>query len=234
MQPYIFPYIGYFQLIESVEEFMFFDTIQYIRKSWMGRNRLLNIDKNCPFFVRPGIVKPEYGELLRNVRLEKSEAWKDKILEQLKVYINKAPFYDETISLIEEILGNDYNLLVDLNIQSTIKICKALDIKTVFSSFSDISSTVSSDLNKGQWGLEIAKVMDASHYINASGGEDFIISDGFREVEIKLGFIQPNIKPYTQAGKDFIQGLSIIDVLMFNGLQGTLDLIKDYLVKWKN
>ena len=80
MQPYFFPYLGYFQLIDSVDHFVFFDNIQYQRKSWMGRNRLLNISNGTPFFIRPDLVKPPYQAMLPDVKLLSGRGWIDKII----------------------------------------------------------------------------------------------------------------------------------------------------------
>lgn len=234
MQPYFFPYIGYFSLIHSVEHFMFFDDVQYIRKSWMSRNRLLNIEKSEPFFIRPNLVKPDYKALLTTVKLETNEGWKSTLLEQLKGYKNKAPFYHETVLLIEKLLEEKFEYLNQFNIYSITKICEAVGIERKIDKYTDYNFWFEEKPQEGDWGRVIASELKASHYVNSPGGESFIFPEPFTDVNIKLGFIQPNLVPYSQGDAKFTPYLSIIDVLMFNGIHGALPLIKDFNIKWTN
>ena len=86
MQPYFFPYIGYFSMIHSVDHFMFFDDVQYVKRSWMSRNRLLNLNTGDPFFIRPELRNVTYKDKLLNVQLREDEKWKLKLLDQCKGY----------------------------------------------------------------------------------------------------------------------------------------------------
>lgn len=233
MQPYFFPYLGYFSLIDSVDEFMFFDDVQYIRKSWMSRNRLINTSNGVPFYIRPGIVKPNYGEYLQNVKINNIETSKHFLFEQLKSYKSEALYYSETISLLEEIFEGKYEFLSQFNIESIRVISKFLGLKVKFSNFSDYGFWFETKPEASEWGLFVAKELSASEYINAPGGEKFILPEPFIESQIKLGFIEPNLVPYAQGKCDFIPGLSIIDVLMFNGRERTRDMVVNYRVNWK-
>ena len=234
MQPYFFPYSGYFSLIESVDRFVFFDSVQFNKKSWMMRNRLLNIAKNEAYYIRPNLKKSEYLSMLPSIQLDNSENWKLKIMEQLKGYKNKAPFYFEVESFIQLLFEKEYEFLVSFNIESTIEICKSLGLSTVFDKFSDLNIEIAEIPGEGDWGRIVAQELGAFSYINAPGGESFIFPESFSEVGMKLGFIQPRIAEYNQKSKCFVPGLSIIDLLMFNGFEGALSLIKNYEVKWVN
>lgn len=234
MQPYFFPYLGYFQLIHSVDKFVFFDDVQYVRKSWMGRNRLLNISSNTPFFIRPSLVKPSYRAMLDTVQLDDDQNWEKKLLSQIEVYKNNAPFYFEVLPLIKDILSNDHKFLLNFNVNSIIQIAKWLDLDVEFERYSDYQWHFSELPDKGNWAPEISKKLEASHYINSPGGQDFIFPEPFNENGIKLGFLQPDLVPYDQKTEIFIPGLSIIDVLFFNGKKGTLDLLDQYEIKWEN
>ncbi|WP_304139705.1 WbqC family protein [Mesonia mobilis] len=233
MQPYFFPYLGYFQLIHSVEHFMFFDDVQYLRKSWMSRNRLLSIEKKAPFYIRPELIKPPYQTLLPEVKLSTDERWKLKLLEQTNTYKNIAPFYDEVRMLLEKILTPKYTFLSEFNIQSTIAICDALTLTKKFDKYSDYEFWFNEKPGPAEWGYFIAKELSASQYINAPGGEEFITSKPFQKAGIELGFIQPNLSFYDQSIENFIPGLSILDVLFFNGIKNTERLVKQYHLKWK-
>ena len=234
MQPYFFPYLGYFQLIHSVDRFVFFDDVQYVRKSWMSRNRLLNISSNTPFFIRPSLVKPSYKAMLGTVELDDNYNWKKNLLCQVKAYKNKAPFYSEIIPLIKNILSNDHKLLLDFNVNSIIEIANWLGLNVKFERFSNFQWSYKENLGKGDWAPEVSKKLKATYYINSPGGESFISTKPFNENGIKLGFLQPHLLPYDQKTEIFTPGLSIIDVLFFNGKKGTLDLLDQYEIKWKN
>jgi hypothetical protein len=234
MQPYFFPYLGYFSLIHSIEHFMFFDDVQYIKKSWMSRNRLLNIEKEQPYFIRPTLIKPDYKALYTSVKLDNSDNWKLKLVEQLNGYKYRAPFFNQTKMLIEQILEENYDYLTTFNINSTIAISKALGLNVKFDKYTDYDFWFKEKPSEGDWGRVIAKEIGASHYINSPGGESFISPEKFSEINIKLGFIQPVLKPYSQNNKTFVPGLSIIDVLLFNGIEETANLISKYEIKWKN
>lgn len=234
MQPYFFPYLGYFSLIHSVDHFMFFDDVQYNKKSWMSRNRLLNIEKGETYFIRPTLIKPEYKALYATVKLDNSDNWKLKLLEQLNGYKYRAPFFNQIKMLIEEVLESNYDYLNTFNINSTITISKALGLNTKFDKYTDHDFWFAEKPGEGDWGRVIAKEIAASHYINSPGGESFIHPEKFTEINIKLGFIQPFLKPYNQNDKTFVAGLSIIDVLLFNGIDETAKIISQYEIKWKN
>lgn len=234
MQPYFFPYIGYFSLIHSAEHFMFFDDVQYLKKSWMSRNRLLNIEKQEPYYIRPTLIKPDYKALYTTVKLDNSDKWKLKLLEQLNGYKNKAPFFIQMKSFFEEILEKDYEYLTTFNIESTIAISELLGLKTKFDKYTDHNFWFEEKPDEGDWGRVIAKELKATHYVNSPGGESFIFPEKFSQIDMKLGFIQPKLTNYYQGNASFVSGLSIIDVLLFNGIEDTAELISKYDIKWKN
>jgi hypothetical protein len=231
MQPYFFPYLGYFSLIDSSDHFVFFDDVQFRKKSWMTRNRLLDISKSEPFYIRPEISKSDYQCNIMNVELSQNGNWQKKLLSQIQFYKN-FEYYNEIRDLLIDIL-NQTNHLCDFNINSTIQICKYLGINSEFSRFSEHNFTFSFDeLGKGDWGRETAHSIGGTHYINAPGGEEFIFKNKFSDLGMELGFIQPKLEHYNQNSKEFVIGLSILDVLFCNGKEKTLEMIKKYEIKW--
>ena len=234
MQPYFFPYLGYFQLIHSVDRFIFFDDVQYVKKSWMSRNRLRNFSSNKPFYIRPALEKVNYKDLLIDIKFQEANHWKERLKAQMGGYKNKAPYYRQIIPLINEILSFDTIYLSEFNIKSIIKISDFLDLNVEFEKYSNYHWNFPETPGKGEWGLRIAIKSEVSHYINSPGGENFIFSEDFQNHNIKLGFIQPQLSDYNQNDLGFIPGLSIIDVLFFNGKEGTIKLIEEYRIKWKN
>lgn len=234
MQPYFLPYLGYFSLIDSVDHFVFFDDIQYQRKSWMSRNRLLNIKNGEPYYIRPDIEKPKHKEYLQNVYLKDDEKWKLKLIEQFKGYKNKLGFYNESKDILDQILNIKTNKLCEFNIGSTIFLSNVLSLKTKFSNFSDYQFWFESKPTAETWGFEVAKGLKVNRYINAPGGIDFILPDMFSNNNIKLGFVQPSLGNGIIKNENFMPGLSIIDVIAFAGIDKTREIIQNHKIKWVN
>ena len=234
MQPYFFPYLGYFAMMSSVDHFMFFDDTQFVKKSWMTRNRLLNISNGQPFYIRPELQNVVYRSFLNQVELSSQPKWKTTLLSQLNGYKTKAKFFKETKEFIEDILSEEYLGLADLNMKTTSAIAKYLGIEIKVDKYTDYNYWFDETPGLGDWGREVAIKVDATHYVNAPGGESFIFPDQFEKNQIKLGFIQPQLTSYKQGPFDFVSGLSIIDVLMFNGREVTMQMVKNYTINWKN
>ena len=114
MQPYFFPYIGYFQLMKNVDQWVVFDDIQYINKGWINRNRILhpNVEKQWQYITLP-LVKRKQFEKICNIEIKSEINWRAEILGKLTAYKRKAPFYNETLNLINECFDT-----TDLNLSS--------------------------------------------------------------------------------------------------------------------
>ena len=219
MQPYFLPYIGYFQLIANTDQFVFFDIVQYNKRSWMNRNRILHPNKPDDFqYISVPIAKHNKGSLIKDVNISHDGKWRDKILGQLMVYKKlKAPFYNEVNQIVKEIFSKEYGTLLDLSIESTRTICDYMGIDFNYEIASKINFDKSSISQPGDWALEISKYKKASEYINPPGGYDIFEENKFLENNIKLSFLKSNLSPYKQSWrKNFNPGLSILDLLMFN------------------
>lgn len=230
-QPYFFPYIGYFSLISAVDKFVYFDTSQYVHRSWMRRNRILKYNSNEILNIYVGIQKPPFKSKLSECKLASDESWKKKLIAHLHHYKRKAPFYDETMEILIPLILKKEEKLVEFNMNSTTNIARMLKIKTPIYKFSDFEDKVEKS-RRGYWGINFCKALGADTYINAPGGEAFYPKLAYKEAGIKLGFIQHKLNNYPQYNNRFIAGLSIIDVLMFNGFEKTSEMLKDYYIKW--
>lgn len=230
-QPYFFPYIGYFSLISAVDQFVFFDISQFTRQSWMTRNRILSPTLDNFLYINIDIEKPPYKALQTQCYLSPDTKWKSRLFAQLQHFKKKAPFYDETIVLLQQLLSGEYQTLVEFNVQSTIGIARSLGITTAFERASAIEPQIT-QYDEKNWGLNITRALDGDTYINAPGGEALYPKNLFQKAGIGLGFIQHKLSPYPQGNNTFIPSLSIIDVLLFNGLKRTSKMLHDYSIKW--
>jgi hypothetical protein len=225
MQPYMFPYIGYFQLINSVDEFIIYDNIQYTKKGWINRNRIL-INGKDQLITIP--IKKD-SDYLNVVERELSESWendKNKMLNVIKSSYNKAPYFQEIFELILKCLNNPKTNLFRFIYDSIILINGYLEIKTpiVISSTVNIDHTLKSQ-NKV---LSLCKEQNADVYINSIGGIELYDKEIFKQNGIELNFIKSNPIKYKQFNNEFVPWLSIIDVMMFNSKAKIQEYLNEY------
>jgi len=213
MQPYFLPYIGYFQLIGSVDQFIVYDNIKYTKKGWINRNRMLQNGKDVMFSLP---LKSESDYLDVRQRELSKDFNRDKLLNQFKGAYRSAPYFDQTLPLIEELVRfDDANLFAYLH-HSIVKTCAHLGISTEIRNSSDIA--IDHTLKNQDKVLALCEAVDASIYVNAIGGMELYSKETFQEKAIDLKFIQSKPFEYPQYGDAFVPWLSIIDVMMFNPL----------------
>ncbi len=225
MQPYFMPYIGYFQLINSVDEFIIYDNIQYTKKGWINRNRIL-VNRKDQLITLPLKKDSDY---LNVVERELSESWdkdKSKMLNVIKSSYNKAPYFQEIFELISKCLNYSEVNLFKFIYNSIILINDYLEIKTPII----ISSTINIDhtLKSQEKVLSLCKSQNAKIYINSIGGIELYDKETFKQNNIELNFIKSNLIQYKQFNTEFISWLSIIDVLMFNSKEQTKEYLNSY------
>lgn len=214
MQPYVFPYLGYFQLINAVDEFVLYDNIQYTKKGWINRNRILVNGK--PEYISIPLLK-DSSYLNVNDRRISENFDKDKLIRKVRSIYSKAPYFDQVIELFEVCIMYNSTNLFDY-IYNALKITlEYIGIDTDIS----ISSTIKIDhkLKAESKVKAICAFMNKSIYINPIGGQDLYSKQSFKNDGIDLYFLKPRLLEYRQFGRPFVSGLSIIDVMMFNSLE---------------
>ena len=226
MQPYFFPYLGYYSLIKKTDEFILFDTVQFIRHGWIERNRILKPVEDWQYVAVP-LEKRKLSTPICDVKIRNDEDWKGKLIRQLDHYKKRAPFFRETLRVIEDSLSIDTNSIVKLNENILKKTCAYLDISPKISIFSEMNLTIDDVTDPGGWALQISKALKAKEYFNPTGGVDIFDAEQFSNAGISLRFLGNNLKPYSQRRQTFEAGLSIIDVMMFNDVESINSLIDD-------
>ena len=213
MQPYFFPYIGYFQLIAAVDLFILYDNIKYTKKGWISRNRLLQNGEDAMFSLP---LKSDSDYLNVCERELAADFNRDKLLNRFQEAYRRAPYFAQTFPLIEEAAHYEDTNLFNFLHHSVVKTCEYLGITTEIR----ISSSIAIDhkLKNQDKVLALCKAAGASTYVNPIGGRELYSKDTFREKGIELKFIQSKPFEYAQFGGAFVPWLSIIDVMMFNPL----------------
>lgn len=211
MQPYFFPYIGYFQLINAVDKFIIYDDVNYINRGWINRNNIL-INGSATLIQIP-LSGASQNKLINEVEVLNEAKRKVKLLRTIEQSYKKAPFYLAIYDLIQTHINKEHTHIAELNVESTQAVCKYLGINTQIISSS--SHYQNKHLNGQDRILNICKIENADHYINPIGGIELYDRELYNENKIKLNFIQSSAISYPQFNNEFVPYLSIIDILMF-------------------
>jgi len=213
MQPYFFPYIGYFQLIGAVDLFIVYDNIKYTKKGWISRNRLLSNGKDVTFSL-PLKGDSDYLDICD--RELAADFNRDKWLNQIIGAYRSAPCFAQTLPLVEQIMRHEDTNLFRFLHHSIVRTCEHLGIATEIRISS--SMAIDHDLKNQDKVLALCEAAGTGTYVNAIGGKDLYSKEAFKEKGFELKFIQSKPFEYPQFGDVFVPWLSIVDVMMFNPL----------------
>jgi hypothetical protein len=211
MQPYFLPYIGYFQLIAAVDEFVLYDRIKYTKKGWINRNRMLLNGADAVFSLP---LKNASDSLDICDRELASDFHPETLISRFAGAYRKAPYHALTMPLLEQVICYPDRDLFGYLRHSIELTCAHIGIETRITA----SSTIPIDLEAR--GLErvlaICHALNADVYVNPIGGIGLYASDDFAKVGVDLRFLRSRPFEYVQFGAPFVPSLSIVDVLMFN------------------
>lgn len=221
MQPYFFPYIGYWQLINSVDIFIIYDDVNFIKRGYINRNNILI--NNVKHLFTLALIKSSQNKKINEILIGENNK---KILRTIEQSYLKAPFFHDIFPIIEDIFSNKEKDLSKFLGNSLQIFSKYLDINTKF----EYSSMIENDksLQAQDRLIEISKILNATDYINAIGGEQLYDKNAFSDAGINLSFIQTELINYKQFNNKFIPNLSIIDVMMFNSKEDIKEMLKKY------
>ena len=228
MQPYFLPYVGYWNLLAAADEFVFFDIVQYNKKSWMNRNRILDYNQHEHFqYLSVPVKKHKKGTQIQHVLINQQNHWQASLLGKLTIYkSHRARYYSETLDFISDLLNTPCQCLNELCVLITTKICELLEIPLQAQLASELNMDTSDIQSPGDWALTICSTLRKTQYINPHGGAAIFDEQKYHQKGVSIGFVKPRLSPYEQsANRDFVPGLSIVDLLMFNDLQTVKDLV---------
>lgn len=227
MQPYFFPYIGYFQLIKSVDKIVMLDDVNYINRGWINRNRIL-VNGQVKLITIP-LVQASQNKHILDIELLSELKWKDNLLKTIEFNYKKAPYFKDVYSIVQSII-----LFEELNLSSYIhnsllQICHYLDINTVIEATS--SKYENGHLKAAEKILDICLQEKAQIYINPIGGTELYDRRLFEKNDIQLNFIQSKEFEYKQYNTKFVPWLSLVDVLMFNSKEQIKFYLNEYVLR---
>ena len=223
MQPYFFPYLGYWQLLANVDKYVVYDDVTYIKGGWINRNNfLINGQKNL---LTMRLEKASSYTLIKDIAIKDDFV---KFLKTIEMGYKKAPFFEDSFRLLKDICQCPDKKLGQFLFNSHIKICEYLGIDTeliLSSSFEKHTELKGKDKV-----ISICKQLGADEYINAIGGQELYDKKEFEENGIRLNFLQANLREYRQLKNEFVAGLSIIDIMMFNSKEEIKEMLNDFIL----
>ncbi len=227
MQPYFFPYLGYFDLINCADRWIVFDDVQYIRHGWINRNRILHPAGGWSYIIVP--VKSSRESLIREVKILDDGKWKRRILGQLQTYKKGAPYFQEVMDLVENCFAYGGDLISQFNTFILEKVCSYIGIRFNYTIFSEMKLKLHTIDGPGDWALRISEAVGATEYVNPPGGVGIFDPEKFKAASIKLTIRQLPALEYQCTGYEFIPHLSIIDLLMWNSPQQIKSHLEQYV-----
>lgn len=226
MQPYLFPYFGYYQLINAVDKFVVYDDVNFIKQGWINRNNILVNGKPYLFTV-PLKNQSSFNKINATIVNEKVYVlWVNKFLKTVEQNYSKAPFYNEVLSLLKNIFQMEDEYISSIAVKSLKLVSKFIGVNTVFEDSTIIYGN--QHLSSQDRVLDICIKEQANYYVNPIGGVDLYSKKDFSDKGIVLNFIKSKKVEYRQFNEDFVPNLSIIDILMFNDISSIKIFLNNY------
>lgn len=222
MQPYFLPYLGYFQLIRSVDKFVLYDDVDFIVRGWVNRNRFWigGRDSLLTIPLQNGRRGVPINEV---VVAEMYDSWKRKFLKSVTLNYSKSLNFEEVYCILEASLNTPSYFLADINYRSLMSCCAWIGLKTEIIKTSGIYGN--RELDRAERLLDICKKEGATDYVNAIGGRDLYAADWFKTRGVSLHFLEPDLKPYPARQEVFTLGLSVLDFMMHVPKPQALDFL---------
>lgn len=222
MQPYFFPYVGYFQLVAAVDTFVFYDDVAFIKQGWINRNRL-SLSGRTSWFTLP-VVGGSSNLKINELEVQAGDVWRRKMLASVKQSYGKAPFFEHAYGLLADLLLSGESSLSEIAQRSVVNVARYIGLTTEFLASSGRYGN--EEMCGAERVLDICKRERAVEYHNLPGGRTLYSADEFSAAGVELRFVEPNLTAYRQMAEPFEPGLSMLDVLMFNDRQALLRLLE--------
>lgn len=224
MQPYFFPYIGYWQLLNAVDKYVVYDDVNYIKGGWINRNRILNNGKVQ--YINIQMKGASAYKHINEIECAEDSVFVLKNIKALENIYGKAPYFSEAFPIIVDILQNKETNLAKYLIFSIHKICAYLSIDTYILISSEIEKNET--LKGKDRVIDICKRLNATDYYNPIGGVSLYSNQEFKENGIDLHFLKTREITYKQGKNEFIGNLSIIDIMMYNSKENVKKMLLEY------
>lgn len=223
MQPYFFPYIGYWQALNAVDEYVLYDDVTYIKGGWINRNNIL-INKQANLITLP-LEGASSFKKINEISVTSNAKVKEKLCKSISMAYAKAPYFNDVYPLVEKSIMKD-GIISQIIYETVLDICDYIGIKTKILLSSNINKN--NELKAEEKVIDIVKNLGGTTYINAIGGQELYDAQEFKNNGIDLFFIRTKRFEYPQFKNEFVANLSIIDIMMFNSPEKIQELLNEY------
>ena len=220
MQPYFFPYVGYFDLIVKSDIFVAFDVVQFPKKSWPSRNRILDLNKpETSKMLSVPLDGRRLNDRIQDVNVKDPETLGSRFRAAFSSYKKSAPHFDAVMTLLVEVLDEFLTgppTLTRLNLIGLKAVCLRLGVPFEHRVLSELDLDLPLITYPGQWALEVTDALGATDYLNAPGGVDLFRKKDWIERGLGLHFTRAaNLRYPVWGGFSFHEKMSILDCLMW-------------------
>lgn len=224
MQPYFFPYIGYFSLMAAADVFIAYDNVQYTRPGWINRNRILR--DGAPDWWTAVVADAPHTLDINQRHYRDWPAQRRRLIDLVAQRYRRAPHHVSGLALIEQALPADEDNVARCNTRLLSTLAGALGLGCRIERASDLPHDVKA---RGvDRVLSICAARGASTYVNSPGGMALYRTADFASRGVALRFVQPEPEPYPQASQPFVPWLSIVDALMHLPLPDVATRVRQY------
>ncbi len=228
MQPYFFPYLGYFSLIKHTDSWIVFDPVQYIDRGWMNRNRIIHPNKPESLYITVPVTAHR-DTLIHDAAIDASQPYAQKILGQLAAsYQKRAPYYKKITELVSSCLEAETTNLRDLNVLCLQRVCAYLGIPFKLQIFSNMALAIAPANAPDEWALNICTALGETSYINPPGAMEMFDREKYRSAGVDIRFLKWEPTPYNQRKPVFLTSLSVLDAMMFCTPEEISDMLDCY------
>jgi hypothetical protein len=215
MQPTYIPWIGYFDLINRVDTFVFLDDVQFEKRSWQNRNRILH--NGDYFFLTIPVKAASQVTSIIDIEIDQSTNWQRKHIMTIERSYAKCPFTKEMVDSLAKVIHHQNTKLVDINIPLIMIISEKIGLTTEFL----LSSELKTEGKRSEKLVNILKRLNCLEYLSPNGSRDYIEEEGvFKNAHINVEYQNYVPQSYTQRNvQKFIPYLSIVDLIANIGFQ---------------
>lgn len=228
MQPYLFPYIGYYQLIGAVDVFVVYDDVTYIKGGWINRNQILGGSPGSKQMFTLPLSGASSNLRIGDIEVDARQLplFHKKFTKTLQQIYRKAPHLEAVTDLSDRCFGfEDLRLGHFLN-NSLRVVCDYLGLAPEWVPGSAVFNN--QHLHAQERVLDICRQLGGTRYLNAIGGQELYDKPSFAAQGMELQFIRPAASPYSQLAEPFVPYLSILDVMMFNSPAAIRPMLDNY------
>lgn len=222
-QPTYLPWMGYFEQIARADTLVFLDTVQFVRRSWHSRNRLVAADGN-PFWLTVPVAAHPRETTMKEIRISREDGkWRHKHLQSIAIHLRKAPYFDMLFPLFETWLNRDHEFLVDLTTSGILLIAGLLNLRPRILRASSLDAGGS----RAELLLNICRQIGATQYYSASGSRVYLADEEhrFQRVGIDVEYQAWTPPSYPQQCANFVSHMSVVDALMNIGPDAVRELL---------